>query len=717
MKAEKIFDETFAARNFNTTPLTISGLEGDKYDYEVIFYHKTLSASSVGIDLQFNSDTGANYRNYYMRGYGSSKNGFTSDSTTSLQEIMYSSGTTGAAGLTKFTIKGDSTGERIIDLDKCLRLNGSTRAVYKDAKRWKNTANELTALGFSSANSVTIDVAITIYRTPKAANLDGWEYVGKLDWSAEATEKSFTGLKGDTDEEYRIEWDTDYPMNMTVNNDSSSTYKLQRIWNSNGSIACSGSSINAYYVGGAQAEVILKAKTGRKRLATAITSKTNNFQQDQLAGWYPNTVTEVTSLEITPTASTTGTAKLYRKKKQGTPTDTLPFRQIGKVDINGDFSAGHTFTGLKGDDYKLLKVEIAGVTNSASPSSIGIQFNGDTGNTTARQYLKGQVSTVAAAGSTVDRTYFAVMNNASLSNGSAYIYPKSGSERPNIGIYNYNENDIEINSNWWTNTAAEITSIKVFADNTNTVTGTLVLSALDALSLNTFLANTANLNGTSQYFNIPNSASLQISSSISYGGWVKCHSSHSGFGGMWGMYDGFANSNSSFGSTWWSNNDRPAFYVVDGTTGTQYNTVSTLNRDQWYFLLAVFDDAGNTFKIYVDGVEDFTTARTAGINASTTEPLKIGQDIDGYFEGSIGFSMVYNRAVTPAEVTELYNGGKPKCWDGMSAGLQSGCVLFKDSANWIGHSGQELDDQSGNGNNATNIGSTPFTETGLTVEC
>ena len=185
---------------------------------------------------------------------------------------------------------------------------------------------------------------------------------------------------------------------------------------------------------------------------------------------------------------------------------------------------------------------------------------------------------------------------------------------------------------------------------------------------------------------------------------------------LWSIYDGFGSGNSSFGSYWSNINDRPAFFVVDGTSGIQYNTDSVLNREQWYHLVFVYDSTGQTAKIYVDDTEDFSATRTVGCNAST-EPYTVGYQQHGHTLGEIGFSYVYDRALSSSEVTEMYNGGSPKCWDSMSPGLKVNCIVFQELANWPGHSGGELTDRSGNGNNATNTGNASFTGSGLNVEC
>lgn len=474
MKAELIHDVVYSARNFLTTPLTISGLEGDMYDYELIFMFEIEGASSA-MRLRFNGDTGSNYRNYRMEGNVSSTSAAVGDADT---EIDMGSNAFSHPSFSISCITGNSSGERRVDTNDSISGSSGNTRIFKRTGYWKNTADEITSINISRSANITSDAHIMIYRTPKAANLDEWEYVNKLDWSAETAEKSFTGLLGDTDKKYRIEWEGSQELNIEINNDSASNYTRQYMQNSGGSISSANASNSAIVTDGINVTVNIKAETGQKRLIASSASNTTASQQSERVVWYSNTATEITSLDLTPSASATGTAKLYRRRHNINTGDTLPFKTIGKVDIAGDFSAGHTFSNLKGDNYKLIKIEFNG--SAAASIVLSALINADAGSNYPRQFLNAAAGVLTAQSAT--QSSISLNNLMGVNDQGSfvlYMYPKSGSERPMLIDAKTRENIIFFQSQWWTNTVSEITSIKISASTSSVVTGTLKISVLE----------------------------------------------------------------------------------------------------------------------------------------------------------------------------------------------------------------------------------------------
>ena len=224
--------------------------------------------------------------------------------------------------------------------------------------------------------------------------------------------------------------------------------------------------------------VIINAESGVERLSIASGGSIGNIRDQAEQGiWYSNTVTNITSINMnTLGTSLTGTAKLYRKRNPDGTGDTLPFEVIETVDISGDFSAGHDFTGLLGDSVNLYKLEFLGEYGGIL--DLRAQFNGDTGSNYTYQYLRGNSSTTSAATSTL--TYNEFLDGQANSTNSAlmYLYPKSGENRPSLNRIYSRANRLGLRGNWWNNSADEITSIKVYGSNTNTITGKLILSRL-----------------------------------------------------------------------------------------------------------------------------------------------------------------------------------------------------------------------------------------------
>lgn len=99
-----------------------------------------------------------------------------------------------------------------------------------------------------------------------------------------------------------------------------------------------------------------------------------------------------------------------------------------------------------------------------------------------------------------------------------------------------------------------------------------------------------------------------------------------------------------------ANTDKWAIY----TPGSGYIFGSTHGLNQWYHLVMVFD--GTNVSLYVNGVLDISP--TAASYTAGTIPFAFGRfyyNLNGYyFPGSLDDVRVYNRALSAAEVQQLY---------------------------------------------------------------
>ncbi|MEK7176582.1 MAG: LamG domain-containing protein, partial [Patescibacteria group bacterium] len=90
-----------------------------------------------------------------------------------------------------------------------------------------------------------------------------------------------------------------------------------------------------------------------------------------------------------------------------------------------------------------------------------------------------------------------------------------------------------------------------------------------------------------------------------------------------------------------------------GGCGSTSFTVNT-----WYHLVGVFQSASNTVTFYVNNVVQ-TTSGFAGGLPSTTGFGYIGvSNAASFFPGSLDDVRIYNRALSAAEVLQLYNLGR-----------------------------------------------------------
>jgi len=90
------------------------------------------------------------------------------------------------------------------------------------------------------------------------------------------------------------------------------------------------------------------------------------------------------------------------------------------------------------------------------------------------------------------------------------------------------------------------------------------------------------------------------------------------------------------------------------------STVNTFNVSTWYNIVVTYDGSKNAsgLKIYINGVEatyNIVSDNFTG-NSSNSGSFKIGYTF-GYFYGKIDEFSIFNRVLTPTEVTDLYNSG------------------------------------------------------------
>ena len=103
-----------------------------------------------------------------------------------------------------------------------------------------------------------------------------------------------------------------------------------------------------------------------------------------------------------------------------------------------------------------------------------------------------------------------------------------------------------------------------------------------------------------------------------------------------------------------------SFVIINTGNGQYLEAISTtvLSNDSWYHVVGVYE-IGNVAKIYVNGVLENTDSTTTGImRGNNVSKLMIGarEDLpDTFWEGSIDEVMVFNRALSPEQISVLYN--------------------------------------------------------------
>ena len=191
-------------------------------------------------------------------------------------------------------------------------------------------------------------------------------------------------------------------------------------------------------------------------------------------------------------------------------------------------------------------------------------------------------------------------------------------------------------------------------NNNGTMNGTNASTNVIAGKFN----NARNFNGSDNYFDAGNPASLQISSALSLEAWVKFANTSACYPRIISKFTNYPWNGYEL-LTDCTGTNTPYLQLGNNGTLTNVNSNSGLSANVWHHLVATYD--GSTEKIYVDGVLTGTNSSAAnaisvnGANSVNVEVGRFAGAAQQYFPGSIDEARIYNRALTAAEVTDLYN--------------------------------------------------------------
>ena len=469
-----IYEKVNLTQNLNTTPLDVTGLDGDSWDYMVEWSIDETVTNSSGL-IRLNGDSTSNYRDYHMQVTNSSVYGFVSETQTQCELYNYAFD---KKSICRFSIKGESGSERFIDSFSAGAT--SQTQLFKKSAYWKNTADNLTSIQFLFQTSTPITFTIRIYQIPKKANLDNYDLVEAVDFSARNLLSSpivFDNLNGDSDGEYLVEWLglSQFPQ-LQLN--SITGYTVQELRNNNGTIQAQNySETESWTYGGLEGCSTIDAVSGRKRLIkSTLSNRVFASQQFEVATWCNNTADEITSITFSTDVATTtdGSVKLYRRKSNKT-IDPVPMETLVEYDIAGvDFSAGITITGLQGDRINgAMKIEFVGTGNNCN---LRCNLNNDYTVNYPYQRLSASGAGVSAGSGTFAYNHLADPSTGDTFGFETYVYPQSGQNRPILTTNRFNTSVTQHRSSWWNNTADEINRIDIYSQTTNPITGTIRIS-------------------------------------------------------------------------------------------------------------------------------------------------------------------------------------------------------------------------------------------------
>lgn len=171
--------------------------------------------------------------------------------------------------------------------------------------------------------------------------------------------------------------------------------------------------------------------------------------------------------------------------------------------------------------------------------------------------------------------------------------------------------------------------------------------------------NGASLDATDDYITVADSNSLDIANQLTVSAWIKADAADLG------NYATIVSKRHSEGDPYndWIIDTGPTGIIREfcitadaggGPTSGQWCLSGGSLTTAWTHIVGTYD--GTTQKIYIDGV--LTASQDVSITLATSDqPLRIGSSngTEEYFDGVIDETRVYNRALSQAEITHLYN--------------------------------------------------------------
>ncbi|HPQ35998.1 MAG TPA: FISUMP domain-containing protein, partial [Tenuifilaceae bacterium] len=163
--------------------------------------------------------------------------------------------------------------------------------------------------------------------------------------------------------------------------------------------------------------------------------------------------------------------------------------------------------------------------------------------------------------------------------------------------------------------------------------------------------------GTSQYIQVPHSASLNFNGEVTVCAWINPFVVNVEQQAICGK-----------GGGWWRtgwlltlNNDKVRWHLGNGNTEDEgmFDSQLSIPANEWSFIVGLWKDG--VMNVYINGILDPKSDLWADGLVSTTSDMYIGKtdqpDFDFFFNGYIDDVRIYNRALTADEIRELYHEG------------------------------------------------------------
>jgi Concanavalin A-like lectin/glucanases superfamily len=160
-------------------------------------------------------------------------------------------------------------------------------------------------------------------------------------------------------------------------------------------------------------------------------------------------------------------------------------------------------------------------------------------------------------------------------------------------------------------------------------------------------ARAARFDGTNDYVNVPNETLYDITERITIVGWFQVDAFDKQYQTL------IAKGDTAWRVSRWGTTD-VLHFSCNGLTPNQVNGATNVNDGKWHHFACVYD--GAALYLYVDGLLDAAIAASGTIDINDLA-VQIGANVEKpgrEFNGSLHGFRVYNRALCPLEIAELY---------------------------------------------------------------
>jgi hypothetical protein len=337
----------------------------------------------------------------------------------------------------------------------------------------------------------------------------GWQLIYENLLTSAATSVTISGLDGNTDKEYKLVTRIVNGYNggcgyaLWLNNDTGSNYPFQILYGSNATASAAQSTTAKIILGNSdainkisQSDTLIYAKSGYVRTSISKQARSisgTTVSEIMLLGQcWNNTADNITSMvigeesgyanclgigthillfarRIKQSTQLEGSLELYKGKLQAGVMQTIYETTLTEA------ATSVTISGLDGNTDILYELECRFV-NGYNGNTVysGLANNDSTSSNYGRQSLYGESSTAGASRSTsagrIFATYCSALNEIAMLEGILYV--KSGYVRTSLvkeirSITGTTVYTLQFHGYCWNNTADNITSLVILADQTN----------------------------------------------------------------------------------------------------------------------------------------------------------------------------------------------------------------------------------------------------------